>query len=699
MYVKRSTKAAKKTFEFQQDESDCGVAALASIIQFHGGYIPLERLRALSGTTASGTTMLGLLQAGEEAGLVTEAFEGNVEELKKLSSPSLLHVVKHDIIEHYIVCYEFDGNKFLIGDPEDGIKNISESDLNNIWKSKALLTFSKSSEFVSKKKITKSKYDWIRRALMDDQRLIVSTLLIGTLISLLAFSTAIFTEKLVDNLIPSKDTSIIILGLCAWFILLIIRSGLTYLRELVLLKQAFRLNLRLTGHFITKLIHLPKSFFDSRKKGDLIARLFDTGRVQTTVAIIISQDIIDILTILVAITFVTFYQATIAAFLLILIPVYFMIIQNYYSKIYKANKAVMASYARNEASYIDILTGIETIKQQVKETSETRTLISNFKYFQKNILSVGRIGTQFKLNTDIIGLLSMFFILTYCVTSVLNNSIQLGDMLAIFSVSTIALNSTNRLAFAVSHLQEAKAALDRTYDVVSLTSEASNGSELKDLDTIQFQNVSFRFPGHTSLFSDVNFKIKKGNISVLVGENGSGKSTILQIIQKFYSPVGGLVLIDDVNIEEINPRSLRQCIGVVPQQIKIFNQSIAYNICLSHEITDEEVLNSCDELGLNEFIDSFREGIHTILGEEGVKVSGGQRQLIALARALFSRPKFLLLDEFTSSMDRETETFALDLVNRLKSKIGILIITHDPRLHLIATTKYNLSAGKITISN
>ena len=131
MFAKQIKKVAKRSFEFQQDESDCGVAALSSIIQFHGGYVPLERLRAQSGTSTSGTTMLGLLQAGNQAGFITEAYEGTMEELKKLTSPTLLHILKYETIEHYVVCYQFDGVNFLVGDPEDGIKTIGYRELDS----------------------------------------------------------------------------------------------------------------------------------------------------------------------------------------------------------------------------------------------------------------------------------------------------------------------------------------------------------------------------------------------------------------------------------------------------------------------------------------------------------------------------------------------------------------------------------------
>lgn len=684
-------KRASQSFELQQNESDCGVAALASIIQFHGGYVPMERLRSLSGTTTSGTTMLGLLQAGNTIGLVTEAFESTIEELKKLSEPVLMHIVKNDRLEHYIVCYGLIDNRFLIGDPEEGIKSLTPENLENQWKSKALLLFSKDSAFVQKSKIDRDKYQWLLKALVQEKHLVISTLIIGIVVSALGFSTAIFTEKLIDNLIPTADSSIIVLGLCAWLILLFIKLFFGYVRELTLVKQGFELNNRLTGDFIVKMLSLPKAFFDSRKKGDLISRLFDTGRVQSSVATIISQDIIDLLSLITAIFFVQFYSGWIALFLVFIIPAYFLIIYSFYSKIYESNKQLMISFSGNEAAYIDVLTGIEPLKQQSKEHKEADHLRQYFRKFQEDVVNSERIGISFKLATDAFGTLAIFFILAYCVTSVIDASIELGDMMAIFSISAIALGSTNRLAYAASHIQEAKAALDRTYDIVSLESDSDAGLELMNITSINVEKISFRFPGHAQLFKDVSFSIRKSEVTLLLGENGSGKTTILQILQRFYDPEQGAITLDQTPLKLCGQKSLRKLLGVVPQNVKIFNESLAYNITLDHEITTEEVLDFCSKSNFLNFLDSFRDGLNTILGEEGINVSGGQKQMIGLLRALFNKPEFLLLDEFTSAMDRETKKFAVKLIGELKSSTGIFLITHDQSLVELASHKVSLS--------
>jgi ABC-type bacteriocin/lantibiotic exporter with double-glycine peptidase domain len=599
MSERQLQKAAKKSIELQQDESDCGVAALLSIIKFYKGYVPLERLRQVSGTTTSGTTMLGLLQAARINGLECEAFEGNIEDLKKLQSPTILHVLKFGIYQHYLVCYGKIHENFIIGDPEEGIYLLPENDLDKIWESKALLTFQP-------------------------------------------------TENL-----PIGSTE------------------------------------------LDKIFSLPKSFFDRRKKGDLISRLIDTERVQSSISIVISQDVIDILTLIVSIFFVFFYQPIIALFLVLLVPAYFLIVRNYFAELYRSNKLAMAFFARNESEYIDKLTGIETIKQLNKAQDISENLKSQFKDYQSQVMSAGKVGVNFKVANDYFGLLAVFFVLTYSISSVLENSIQIGDLLAIFAISTISLASTNRIALATAHLQEAQAALDRTYDLISEPSEETTNINLEEIKMINVKKVSFRFAGSSLLLNNVSFTIKKGEIVSIVGENGSGKSTILQLIQKFYPPESGKIMFNNYEISKISNRSIHKRIGVVPQEIKIFNNSIAYNITLESEYDKTKILHFFKLIGLENYFENFSQGMHTILGEEGIKVSGGQKQIIGLARALYKNPDFLLLDEFTSSMDAESERYSLDLINNLKSEKGILIISHEDKISNLANRIYKFSNKKL----
>ena len=192
-------------------------------------------------------------------------------------------------------------------------------------------------------------------------------------------------------------------------------------------------------------------------------------------------------------------------------------------------------------------------------------------------------------------------------------------------------------------------------------------------------------------------QIKRENVTVLLGENGSGKSTLIQILQKFYSFETGTIKVDAKSLNEINTQYWRKIISVVPQEIKIFNGSIIYNICLDNDIdkVNETLKFSYDILGDFLFFDFFPQKHNTIIGEEGINISGGQRQIIGLLRALISKPQLLLLDEVTSALDRNTELFILNLLQKLKKSMCILLITHKIQTAKIGDYVYIISDGLI----
>jgi ATP-binding cassette subfamily B protein len=218
---------------------------------------------------------------------------------------------------------------------------------------------------------------------------------------------------------------------------------------------------------------------------------------------------------------------------------------------------------------------------------------------------------------------------------------------------------------------------------------------------MKVENILFRFAGRKSLFNNVSFEINKGEIIAIMGENGSGKSTISQIIQKYFECENGNIMVNQTDsLKGISFNCWRKIVSIVPQQIHIFNATVLENIAFDDaETKPQEVLNFLNEYGFAVFMDSLPQSVMTLVGEEGINLSGGQKQMIALARALYHQPQLLILDEATAAMDRQSEQFVLKLLQRLRTKMGIIFITH--RLHVLKSfcdRIYILENGAISIS-
>lgn len=218
------------------------------------------------------------------------------------------------------------------------------------------------------------------------------------------------------------------------------------------------------------------------------------------------------------------------------------------------------------------------------------------------------------------------------------------------------------------------------------------------IETITLKDISFRFAGRKSLLENVNLTLKRGEFTVLKGEVGSGKSVLLNIIQRFYTPENGSIIINDrLDLANATLPEWRSKIGLVEQDIKIFNGLLLDNITLGEPVTNpEEFIAFLRNLGLESFLSELPAGLSTVIGESGVKLSGGQKQLVALARALYKNPEILLLDEPTSALDDKTAKHVLSLVNSLKQEKIILMITHLK--NTMGDIEYLLEDSKITLS-
>jgi ATP-binding cassette subfamily B protein len=262
-------------------------------------------------------------------------------------------------------------------------------------------------------------------------------------------------------------------------------------------------------------------------------------------------------------------------------------------------------------------------------------------------------------------------------------SIKAGTFLAVLGISSNLLPSVLGLSLAFLPYQEAKVAFQRMFTFVQnqqSIKQPNQESLLKvDFENLEANAIKFRFPGSRVLFENLSFSIKKGETLSILGKNGSGKSTLLQILQGFYAIESGKICINGYDLTQLDLTYWQSQIAIVPQDVKIFNASLFENITLQAATPEsyDKITHYLSSLGFDVFINSLPFGYETYLGEnEGFHLSGGQKQLLALARALCKFPKILLLDEFDSALDTDAENLAYEIIEKVKSDLAIVLITH-----------------------
>lgn len=698
------SKTYKKALVSQQDQTDCGVACLLSLVNFYGGTSNLEKLRELSGTNTVGTTLLGLYQCAQKIGFDADACETDVQQLKLIEKPCILHIINEGKLQHYVICFSYSPPKFgeaegafTIGDPAKGLITFTENELEKIWESKTLLTLSPNQNFILNNQETKAKRQWFKALIKPDLNILALTMLLGIIATILGLAIAIFSQKLIDQIIPSGNTTRLISSLIVLFFVLLMRTGINYVRTHFLLLQSKDFNNRIVGIFFNALVYLPKSFFDTRKTGDMITRMQDTSRIQRNIAFITGSFFIDIIILLSTSFFLITYSKTIAFITFCFIPVIVGLILSYTKPIKKHQQEVMAYSGINQSNYIDTFNGISVIKQHLLETIFTQKIKTIYGSLQDKTLAMGKTGNRFTVMNDVLGIILNIVLIGTASFMVLNKQLKVGEMMAVISLSGYLIPAVARLSQINLQLQEAKVAFDRMYDFSSIKPEFVE-EKIAPIAFAQLEvkNISFRFAGRKPILKDVSINLKKGEIVALLGESGCGKSTTLAILEKFYEIENGEITVNGKSLKQLYTPSWRNITAVVPQETKLFNGSVIENIALGLNPLEEmsKVVSFCKYLGIEPFIMQLPQGYATIIGEEGINLSGGQKQVIAICRALYKNPQVLLLDEATSAMDRNTEEFILNLIKKEQLKgVSVLMVTHKASVAKLADRIYVIEKG------
>ncbi len=406
-------KYIKKTFTLQHDQSDCGVACLSSLSKYYGGNISIEKFRELSGTTKQGTTLLGLYQAANKVGFTAEGNQADIQAIIEHGKPLILHVIIDERLEHYLVCYGFENQKFIIGDPAKGIVYYRKQELENIWKSKTCLTLEPNDTFKTNEKIRESKKQWILKLIKDDYELLGISIALGVIISILGMSMAVFSQKLIDDILPDKNLLKLFMGIALLTVLLLARVVFSAIRQYMLVSQTKNFNNRIIDNFYTSLLYLPKRFFDTRKIGELIARLNDTTRIQRVITQIAGNFIIDLLVSFTSITFLFVYSWQTGIIAVFSLPVYFLIIYRFNKSIISAQKSVMQNYAFSESNYVSTMSGIDAIKNYNKQGFFASLNKQIYGLFQDKVFDLGKINIRLSLVSGIAGVLFLTAILLY----------------------------------------------------------------------------------------------------------------------------------------------------------------------------------------------------------------------------------------------------------------------------------------------
>lgn len=489
------------------------------------------------------------------------------------------------------------------------------------------------------------------------------------------------SKYLIDDVISKADLEMLKYLLLAVIASIIIQAITSFLLTKLLSVEAQRLISVLRAQVQKHILHLPTRFFDNQKSGALVSRimtdvegvrnLVGTGLVQlaggllsSVICLVLMIRISPMMTLLVLAPVLIFGLISLKAF-------------SYIRPVFRERSVINAEVT---GRLTETLNGIRVIKGFNAEAQEVKTFEAGV---EKLFLNVKKSLTSTSLITSsatfLLGLASV------CIMGVggymiIQEDMTIGDFLSFTLFLGFMIAPIVQMSNIGSQLTEAFAGLDRTEEIMNMTPENENSRNIrigKIEGDIVFDNVAFAYEEGKSVVHDVSFRSPCGSVTALVGTSGSGKTTIAGLAASFLNPVKGHITVDGVDLSKIDLESYRSQLGVVLQDDFLFEGTVRENILFPRPgATEDQLLNAVKAAHVEEFTNRFEKGLETIIGERGVKLSGGQRQRVAIARAILADPRILILDEATSNLDTESESYIQESLKKLMTGRTTFVIAH-----------------------
>lgn len=450
-----------------------------------------------------------------------------------------------------------------------------------------------------------------------------------------------------------------------------------------------------------RLVRLPMTFFDQRRTGELISRITsDVSMLQDTFSITLAELLRQLITLIVGIGFLFYTTPRLTLFMLATIPVLVIIAMVFGRFIRKLSKTTQDELAAANVVVEETLQSIITVKSFTGEAYES----NRYRNRLERVVTIALKAAGFRgafISFIIFALFGgIVAVIWYGATLVSAGEMSIGDLVSFVLYTTFIGGSIAGLGDIYGQVQKAIGSSERVLEILEEEAEPElpSSEEKRVSGAISFEDVIFHYPTRPEfrVLDGLNFSIAPGEKVALAGHSGAGKSTVIQLLLKFYNISQGAILVDGESIGQWDPQRLRKNIGIVPQEVLLFGGSIRENILYARPgASEQEVIEAARQANAWEFIERFPEGLDTLVGERGIKLSGGQRQRIAIARAILKDPAILILDEATSSLDAASEALVQEALDQLMQGRTTIIIAH--RLATIRKVDriYVLKAGKI----
>jgi ATP-binding cassette, subfamily B, bacterial len=663
---KRHKKRWRRVPELRQMSTvECGACCLAMILNYYGRRISVSQVQEFCGVGRDGLSALAIAKAARQYGLRVRAVSVKKHDPRFIALPAIIHWE----FNHFMVVERWSSRHVDVVDPAVGRRRLSLEEFEEGFTG-ILLMLEPGAQFERRASVRSLSLWAYLRSLPHMYGVVAQVIGTSLLLQIFGLGTPLLTAIIVDQIIPTKASSLlIVLGLGMLF-LIVMQGVMKLLRASLLIYLQTRIDAQMMLNFFEHLLSLPYRFFQMRFNGDLLARVDSNTAIRDLLTSQMVSTLLDGCTVIVYLIALLVESRLIAGITVAIGAFQVALLLATAPAIRRLTMRDLVAQGKTESYLNEVLAGIATVKAAGAEQRALSRWTNLF--FDEMNISIRRnyllavVGIAF----EILQLLSPLLLLWIGAAQVINASMSLGTMLALNTLAVSFLGPLSSLATSGQKIQVARAHFDRLADVL----ESKPEQDLQQVMTpprlrgrVDLRNVSFQYDPHSApVLSEISLHIRPGQKVALVGKTGSGKSTLGKLLIGLITPTRGDILFDGIPLQQLNYQEVRRQFGVVLQEAFIFSGSVRDNIAFNNpEIDRSQIVKAAKAAAIHDDIEKMPMGYETLLSEGGSAFSGGQRQRLALARALANHPTLLLLDEATSALDVATERAVEQNMHRL----------------------------------
>jgi ATP-binding cassette, subfamily B, bacterial CvaB/MchF/RaxB len=657
----------------QSEAAECSLACVAMIARFYGARVDLASVRADYSVSLKGANLKTLIEVGSSQGLRGRPLRVDLADLVNLPLPCVLHWN----MNHFVVLTRIERRHAIIHDPSVGRRKVPLRDLATSFTGVAI-EFLPDSTFTTKESRRQYRFIDLMGGVVGLKRSLLELLAFGLAIQACMLAAPFYLQWVVDEVLVSQDRDLLTVLFLGFGLLLSLQVAISLARSWATAIVTTNLNYQWLSNVFTHLLRLPLPFFEKRQVGDILSRFASIQTIQRGLTAQFVDAVIDGVLVIATLIAMTIYSGTLALISILAIAVFVAVKRVVYQAQKEAAAEQVAHGARQQSHFLESIRGMQSIRlfnrAEERRIGWTNMLADQFGAEMRVLRSqaVSQAASQFIFGVE---RLLCVFLAAYMAMA---GSFSVGMMFAYLSFRESFVGRASALADRIFDFALLRLHAERVADLVLAPAETLGGGQqsIYDVPRIEFVNVGFRYsPSEPYVFRRCSFAIEPGECVAITGPSGGGKTTLVKVFLGLLESTEGEILIAGQRLESFGSVAFRDAVATVMQEDQLFAGSIIDNITFADADPDAGYAIECGKLaGIHDEIVKMPMGYHTLVGEIGTGLSGGQGQRIMLARALYKRPKILILDEATSNLDARNEHHVNESIRRLS--LTRIVVAH-----------------------